>query len=118
MDTDLIPPLRITQALGIKAAENVIMAGLQTCEKPLTLTSITNRAKCKKDAYFALALKQLCDSCVVLRCPSHAYWLASRGPVPPLVPVKPTIQATLASLSNSQRGSALGETPVHLGKIG
>lgn len=79
MDTDLFPLPLFTQELGMKAAENVIAAVLQTCEKPLTLISITNRAKCKKDMYFASALKQLCDSGLVLRCPSHAYWLASRG---------------------------------------
>lgn len=87
MDTDLFPLPLITKALVITAAKNVIVAVLQTCEQPLTLVSITIRAKCKKDAHFASALKQLCDSGLVLRCPSYAYWLASRGPVAPLVPV-------------------------------
>jgi hypothetical protein len=89
MDIDPVPLLRIPQALGITAAENVIGAVLRRCKKPLTRTSIADRAKCKKDAYFALALKQLCDSGLVLRCPFRAYWLASRGSVPPLIPVKP-----------------------------
>jgi hypothetical protein len=58
----------------------------------LTRTRIANRAKCKKDVYFALALLQLCESGHVLRCPSHAYWLASRGPIPPRILVKPAFQ--------------------------
>ena len=88
MDSDPINQALITQALAMTAAENVIVAVLRTCEKPLTITSITNCARCKNDAHFASALKQLCNTGLVLHCPAHAYWLASRGPPPPRFSVK------------------------------
>lgn len=92
MDTDPITQALFTQELAMKAAENIIVAVLQTCEKPLTLIRIADRAKCKNDRNFATALQQLCESGRIIHCPSHAYWLASREPAPSVVRVKPALR--------------------------
>lgn len=82
----------LTTGERMTATENVIVAALQTCEKPLNRSSIAERAKCKSDRNFASALKRLCESGRVLRCPSDCYWLTSRGPAPSVVPVKTALR--------------------------
>jgi len=82
----------MTAGERMTATENVIVAVLQTCEKPLQRIRIAQRAKCKSDRNFASALKRLCDSGRVLRCSSDSYWLASRGPAPSVVPVKTALR--------------------------
>jgi hypothetical protein len=83
-------PLTTGERIG--ATENVIVSVLRTCEKPLQRIRIAERAKCKSDRSFTSALKRLCQSGRVLRCPSDSYWLASRGRAPSVVPIKAAVR--------------------------
>jgi hypothetical protein len=82
----------LTRGERMAATENVIVSVLRTCEKSLKRIRIAERAKCKSDRNFASALKRLCETGRVLRCPSDCYWLASRGPAPSVVPLKPALR--------------------------